>query len=97
MQRDRAAFFLSLVVILNIVVTSDSSDLHFEGFLEGSDNTTLSTVTATSALMKIFLTVLIMTRTFRKNTVISVLFTKDMKFFFCILQHIYISYAACIR
>ena len=36
MQRDRAAFFHSLIVILNIVVMSDSSDSGFEGFLEGS-------------------------------------------------------------
>ena len=80
---------------------SGSSYSDFEGFwklvltstlLKG--NTTLSTMTVTSALMKIFLTALIMTRTmfhvqfkgnhektFRKNTVISVLFTLDMKFF----------------
>ena len=35
-QRDRAAFFRNLIVILNVVVKSDSSDSDFEGFLEGS-------------------------------------------------------------
>ena len=35
-QRDRAAFFRNLIVILNVVVLLDSSDLDFEGFLEGS-------------------------------------------------------------
>ena len=32
----RAAFFRSFIVIMNVVIMSDSSDLDFEGFLEGS-------------------------------------------------------------
>ena len=35
-QKERAAFFRSLNVILNVVVMSDSSDSDFEGFLECS-------------------------------------------------------------
>ena len=33
---DRAAFFCTLIVILNVVIISDLSDSDFEGCLEGS-------------------------------------------------------------
>ena len=92
-------FFYSLIVILNIVIMSDSSDLDFGGFLEGSFDIVKrqhNTVDSDSDISldedisdgddhdenDMYILMEIMKRcAFRKNTVISVLFTLDMKFF----------------